>query len=190
MVKRRAKSRPKKGPRRSARDIAEQADRILEEAQQREREYARLGITSVTISRAELILSLSGKTAHSPFLTQIGMSNAVRGATFLIGFGVMQPDGWMVYSEANLGLCYCWSDAGGLTDAGLTLQRAEPSVGVVQVDIGTLNSAPMPYNLSSTHLIPATFRLGPADLNYFFYLPDAWGPAVLLKRGTLRVIVT
>jgi hypothetical protein len=147
-------------------------------------------MTSVTIPRAELILNLSGKTAHSPFLTQIGMSNAVRGATFLISFGVMQPDGWMVYSEANLGLCYCWSDAGGLTDPGLTLFRADPTVGVIQVDIGTLNSAPMPYNLSSTHHIPSSFRLGPADLNYFLYMPDAFGPAVLLKRGTLRVVVT
>jgi hypothetical protein len=190
VVKRRPKSPAKKGPRPSGRAIAEQADRILEEARQREQEYARLGMTSVTISRAELILNLSGKTAHSPFLTQIGMSNAVRGATFLISFGLMQPDGWMVYSESNLGLCYCWSDGGGLTDPGLTLLQAEPSVGVIQVDIGTLNSAPMPYNLSSTHLIPTTFRLGPADLNYFLYMPHAFDSAVLLKRGTLRVGVT
>lgn len=190
MVKRRPKSPPMKGPRRSARAIAEHADRILEEARQREQEYARLGMTSVTISRTELILNLSGKTAHSPFLTQIGTSSAVRGATFLIEFGVMQPDGWMVYFESNLGLCYCWSDAGGLTDPGLTLLRVEPSVGVVQVGIGTLNSAPMPYYLSSTHPISTTFRLGPADLNYFFYLPHSFGPAVLLKQGTLRMVVT
>ena len=190
MVKRRPKSPPRKGPRRSAREIAEQADRILEEARQREREFSRLGMTTLTISRAELILGLSGKTAHSPFITQIGMGNAVRGATFLINFAVMQPDGWMVYSESNLGLCYCWSDAGGLSDPGLTLLRATPTVGIVQVDIGTLNSAPMPYNLSSTHIIPTAFRLGPADLNYFLYMPDPWGPAVLLKRGTLRLVVT
>jgi hypothetical protein len=190
VVRRRSKSRPKKSPRRSARDIAKQADRILEEARQREQEYARLGMTIVTIPRAELILNLSGKTAHSPFLTWIGRSNAVRGATFLINFGIMQPDGWMVYTESNLGLCYCWSDAGGLADVGQTLLLAEPSVGVIQVDIGILNFATMPYSLSSTHLIPTTFRLGPADLNYFLYMPHAFGPAVLLKRGTMRMVVT
>jgi len=190
VVKRKPKSPPRKGPRRSARAIAAQADRILEEARRREQEYTRLGMTTVTISRAELILGLSGKTAHSPFLTQIGYGNAVRGATLLIDFGVMQPDGWMVYSETNFGICYCWSDAGGLMDPADTLLQAEPSVGVIQLDIGYLNAATMPYSLSSTHLIPATFRLGPADLNYFLYMPDAFGPAALLKRGTIRVVVT
>lgn len=190
MVKRKSKSPMPKGPRRSARAIAEHADRILEEARQREQEYARLGMTTVTISREELIRNLSGKTAHSPFLTQIGRSNAVRGATFLISFGLMQPDGFLVYDDGNLGLCYCWSDAGGLTTPGSTLLRAEPSIGVVQVELGTLNAAVMPYILSSTTLIPTTFRLGPAELNYFLYLPDPFGPAVLLKRGTMRLVVT
>jgi hypothetical protein len=189
VVSRKSKS-PIKKPRRSARDIAQQADRILADARQRALENARLGITTVTISREELILNLSGKTAHSPFLTSIGRGNAVRGATFLISFSVMQPDGWMVYDEGNLGLCYCWSDAGGLMDPGLALLQAEPTVGVIQVDIGILNAAAMPYDLSSTHLIPTTFRLGPADLNYFFYLSDPFGPAVLLKRGTMRMVVT
>jgi hypothetical protein len=189
MVKRPAKSSARK-PRRSAREIARHADRILEEARQQEQEYARLGLTTVTISRKDLILGLSGKTAHSPFFTQIGWGGAVRGATFLINFGIMQPDGWMVYSEANLGLCYCWSDGGGLADVGQTLLLAEPTVGVIQVDIGYLNAAAMPQMLSSTHLIPTDFRVGPADLNYFLYMPDPWGPAVLLKRGTVRLVVT
>jgi hypothetical protein len=145
---------------------------------------------TVIISREELIRNLSGQTTHSPFLTSIGYSNAVRGTNFLIDFGVMQPDGWMVYEEANLGLCYCWSDAGGLTDPGLTLLRAEPTVGVIQVPIGILNSAPMPYYLSSIHPVSSSFRLGPADLNYFLYLPDAFAPAVLLKRGTIRLVVS
>jgi hypothetical protein len=190
VVKRRPKSPTRKGPRRSARDIAKQADRILEQARQLAQENARLGITTVTISREDLILNLSGKTAHSPFLTWIGRSNAVRGATFLLNFGIMQPDGWAVYDGGSLGLCYCWSDGGGLLDPGQTLLLAEPSVGVIQVDVGTLNSAAMPYSISSTHLIPTTFRLGPADLNYFLYLPDPFGPAVLLKRGTERMVVT
>ena len=190
MAKPRPKSRPKKSPRRSPRAIAAHADQILEEARRREQEYARLGMTTVTISRKDLILGLSGKTAHSPFLTQIGYGNAVRGATFLIDFGVMQPDGWAVYSESNFGICYCWSDAGGLMEPADALLQAEPSVGVIQLDIGYLNAATMPYSISSTHLIPSTFRLGPADLNYFMYMPDAFGPAVLLKRGTIRVVVT
>jgi hypothetical protein len=190
VAKPRPKSRPKKGPRRSPRALAAHADQILEEARRREEEYARLGMNTVTISRADLILGLSGKTAHSPFLTQIGYSNAVRGANFLIDFGVMQPDGWMVYSEVNFGICYCWSDAGGLMEPADALLQAEPSVGVIQVDFGYLNSAATPYYLSSTHLIPSTFRLGPADLNYFMYAPSAFDPAVLLKRGTIRVVVS
>lgn len=92
MVSRKSKSRPgkRRGP--STRELTEQADRILEDALQRQREYQRLGIMSATISRAELIHKLSGKTAHSPFLTQISWSHAVRGSTFLVNFGLMNPD--------------------------------------------------------------------------------------------------
>jgi hypothetical protein len=189
VVKRRPQRPLKKKPRRSARDIAEHADQILREMARREQDYARLGLVTATISREELIRSLSGKTAHSPFLVSIGRSNAVRGATFLINFELMQPDPFG-YDESNLALCYCWSDAGGLMDVGATLLNAEPSVGVIQVPIGYVNYAPMPYSLSSTHDIPSTFRLGPADLNYFLYMPGAFDSAVLLKRGTLRVVVT
>jgi hypothetical protein len=190
MVKRRSKPRARKSPRRSPRELARHADLITQEGERRAAEYSRLGITTVFVSRQELIRNLSGKSAHSPFLTWIGYSGAVRGATFLIDFGIMQPDAYLVYSEANLGLCYCWADAGGLTDTGLTLTRAVPSVGVIQVPIGTLNSTTMPYTLSSTHLIPSSFRLGPADLNYFLYMPDPFGPATLLKRGTIRLLVS
>lgn len=188
MVSRKPKSRPGKRRRPSARELAQQANRILEDALQREREYQRLGMTSVTISRAELIRKLSGKTAHSPFLTQISRSNAVRGATFLLNFGLMNPDPFP-YDEMNLAICYCWSDAGGLTDPGSTLLRADPSIGVKQVAIGSLNSSPMPYHLASLCDIPAMFRLGPADVNWFLYQPDPFSPAVLLSRGTMRVVV-
>jgi hypothetical protein len=189
VVSRKRKSRPAKSRRGPARELAEQADRILEDALQREREYQRLGMTSVTISRAELIRKLSGKSAHSPFLTQISRSNAVRGATFLLNFGLMNPDPFP-YDEMNLGLCYCWSDAGGLTDPGSTLLRADPAIGVRQVAIGTLNSSAMPYYLASLCDIPATYRTGPADVNWFLYQPDPFAAAVLLSRGTMRVVVT
>lgn len=189
MVSRKPKSRRQMRRRPSARELAAQADRVLEDALQREREYQRLGMTSVTISRAELIRKLSGKTAHSPFLTQISRSNVVRGSTFLLNFGLINPDPFP-YDEINLGLCYCWSDAGGLTDPGSTLLRADPSIGVRQVAIGTLNYSPMPYYLASLCDIPPTFRLGPADVNWFLYQPDTFTPAVLLARGTVRVVVT
>ncbi|MEA2723758.1 MAG: hypothetical protein QOH59_1529 [Gemmatimonadales bacterium] len=188
MVSRKPKVRSGKRRRPVARELSEQADRILEDALQREREYQRLGLTSVTISRGELIRKLSGKSAHSPFLTQISRSNAVRGATFLLNFGLMNPDPFP-YDELNLGLCYCWSDAGGLSDPGSTLLRADPAIGVRQVAIGTLNSSAMPYYLASLCDIPATFRTGPADVNWFLYQPDPFAPAVLLSRGTMRVVV-
>jgi hypothetical protein len=189
VVQRRSKAPKRKRPRSAVRAVAQQADQILEEARNRELEYSRLGIKTVTISREELIRSLRGKTAHSPFIAWISYSNAVRGGNFVINFAIMQPDPWP-YEEGNLGLCYCWSDAGGLADPGIALLRADPAVGVVQVPIGTLNTATMPYDLSSTHLVPNSFNLGPADLNYFLYAPDAFGPATLLKRGTIRVLVS
>ena len=176
-------------PRRSARELAEQADRILADALERERDYERKGMSSVTLPRDELIRKLSGKTAHSPFLSQIGWGAAIRGSTFVLNFGLMNPDP-RPYEIANLGLCFCYSDAGALTDPGLTLLRAEPSIGVVQVEIGILNGAPMPYYLSADHAIPGGFRAGPADVNYFLYEPSAFAEGVLLERGTIRVEVT
>jgi hypothetical protein len=179
---------PTARPRPSARAVAEQADRILADALKRERDYKRKGMSSVTIPREELIRKLSGRTAHSPFLTQIGWGNPVRGSTFVLSFGLMNPDPWP-YDNGNLALCYCYSDAGAVTEPGLTLLRAEPSIGVRQVDLGTLNTAPMPYLLTANHTIPAGFRVGPSDLDYFLYTPDAWAAGTLLMRGTIRLDV-
>ena len=179
---------PSTRPRPTARDVAEQADRILADALKRERDYKRKGMSSVTLPRDELIRKLRGRTAHSPFLTQIGWGNPVRGSTFVLNFGLMNPDPWP-YDNGNLGLCFCYSDAGALTEPGLTLLRAEPSIGVRQVDLGTLNTAPMPYLLTANHTIPAGFRVGPADLDYFLYTPDSWAAGALLMRGTIRLDV-
>ena len=189
MVSRKSRSPIAKPKRRSASAIAAHADRILAEALKRARENARKGIMTVTISRAELIAKLSGKTAHSPFLTQIGWGNAVRGSNFVLNFGLMNPDPWP-YSNANLAICYCWANGAGLTEPGLALLAADPTVGVRQVDMGNLNTAAMPYYLAADHALPATFQVGPADLNYFLYQPDSWAAAVLLTRGTIRVDVT
>ncbi|MGF9664254.1 DUF2382 domain-containing protein [Arthrobacter crystallopoietes] len=69
----------KRHPRaRSARTISRQADRILEEARARERDYESKGFRSVTISRDDLIRELTHATEHSPFLTQIGRGPAER----------------------------------------------------------------------------------------------------------------
>ncbi len=145
-------------------------------------------MTSRTLPRAELIEKLSGRTAHSPFLTQIGLGAPVRGSILVLQFGLMNPDSWP-YWIANMGLCFCYADAGALSDPGSALLRAEPSVGVQQVDFGYLNAATTPYYLSADHLIPAGFRAGPADLNWFLYAPDAFAPGVLLERGTIRIEV-
>jgi hypothetical protein len=189
-VIRRRSQRPSRKRSRSARSlILEQAERILTEALEREREYQRLGMVTVTISREELVRKLTRRGTHSPFLTQISRSNAVRGTTFLMNFGVMNPDPWP-YDEMNLGLCYCWSDAGGITDPGSTLLRADPALGVRQVAIGVLNAAAMPYSLSTLCDIPSSFRLGPADVNWFLYQPNVFDIGILLSRGTMRVVVT
>jgi hypothetical protein len=189
VIRRRSKPSARKRSRSARSVIAEQADRILAEALEREREYQRLGMVTVTISREELVRKLTRRGAHSPFLTQISRSNAVRGTTFLMNFGLMNPDPWP-YDELNLGLCYCWSDAGAITDAGSALLRADPALGIRQVAIGTLNAAPMPYSLSTLCDIPAGFRLGPADVNWFLYQPNVFDVGILLSRGTMRVVVT
>lgn len=173
----------------SARMIAAQADRILAEASQRERENARKGMKTVTISRAALIAKLGGKTAHSPFLTQVGWGAAVRGSIFVLHFGLMNPDPWP-YENANLALCYCWASGAALAEPGLALLAADPAVGVRQVEMGILNTAATPYDLAADHTIPTMFQVGPADLNYFLYRPEAWTTGVLLERGTIRVDVT
>ena len=86
------KYRPKA---RSTRTISRQADRILEETRARERDYERRGLRSVTISRDELIRELTHAGEHSPFLTQIGWGPAIRGSTFYLDFGIMNPDPWI-----------------------------------------------------------------------------------------------
>jgi len=168
--------------------VARHADRILRQLEREARENTEKGITTVILPRDELIRKLSGKTAHSPFLASIGLGNAARGAAFGLWFTIQQPDPWS-YDDNNLALCYCWSDAGGLSDPGAALLRAEPNVGVIQVPLGILNGAAMPYTIFSSHNIPAGFRAGPAELNYFLYTPDAFAASVLLERGTLRVVV-
>ncbi len=188
MSDKRPKSPSTKRSRPSGRALAEHADRILADALERANEYERQGFHSATIPRADLIAKLSGRTAHSPFITQVGWGNAVRGATFVLDFGLMNPDPFP-YEIGNLGLCFCYADAGALSDPGMTLVRAEPSVGIVQVEIGTLNGAPTAYYLDAIHTIPATFRTGPADLDYFLYQPDPFAAGVLLERGTIRIDV-
>ena len=77
--------------RRSAREIARHADTILAEAAFKSKEFEKRGLRSVTLPRARLIRKLSRKSAHSPFLTQIGWGNAVRGTTFPLNFGMHEP---------------------------------------------------------------------------------------------------
>ncbi len=182
------RARSTKRSRLGRRELAVWADRILEEASEHEREFELKGMTSRTLPRAELIEKLSGRTAHSPFITQIGLGAPVRGSMFVLQFGLMNPDSWP-YWIGNMGLCFCYADAGTLSDPGSTLLRAEPSVGVRQVEFGYLNAATTLYYLPADHLIPAGFRAGPADLNYFLYAPDAFAAGVLLERGTLRLDV-
>jgi hypothetical protein len=189
MVKRKTGFSVAKTKRPSASMIAAQADQILAEASRREGENARKGMKTVTISRAALIAKLRGRTAHSPFLTQVGWGAAVRGSIFVLNFGLMNPDPWP-YENANLALCYCWANGAALADPGLALLAADPSVGVRQVELGILNTAATPYYLAADHAIPTTFQVGPADLNYFLYRPDPWLPGLLLTRGTIRVDVT
>ena len=150
------KYRPKA---RSTRTISRQADRILEETRARERDYERRGLRSVTISRDELIRELTHAGEHSPFLTQIGWGPAIRGSTFYLDFGIMNPDPWY-YDEGNLGLCVYWGVGTGTGSTGESLQIAEEAIGVFAVELGTLNPSTSPHIINASHFLPTTLAPG------------------------------
>ncbi|MCU1549120.1 MAG: hypothetical protein JWO29_2071 [Arthrobacter sp.] len=182
----------KRRPRaRSTRTISRQADRILEEARARERDYESEGLRSVTISRDDLIRELTHATGHSPFLTQIGWGNAVRGSTFTLNFGIMNPDPWP-YSEANLGLCVYWGVGTGIGSAGESLQIADEAIGVFAVELGTLNWSASPYYIDASHFLPTTLAPGASriEMSYLLYEVNAFDACVVLKRGTLSIGIT
>ena len=176
--------------RRSAREIARHADRILAEAFVKSKEFEKRGLRTVTLPRAVLIRKLSGKAAHSPFLTSISWGNAVRGTTFPLSFGIMNPDPW-AYFEANLALCVYWGTGTGVAPPGESLLAADPALGVRAVDVGILNSSPSPYYVSASHLLPATLAPGSnrSDVSYLLYAIDSFAVSVFLERGSLSVAI-
>jgi hypothetical protein len=170
--------------------VARHADRILEESAVKERELKAQGLRVVTLPRAELIRKLSGKTAHSPFLTQIGWGIAVRGSTFVLNFGIMNPDP-LVYSEANLGLCIYWGTGTGVGDAGVSILAADAAVGVRAIDLGFLNASASPYYVSANHVLPAALAAGNhrSELSYLLYLVHSFDASVVLERGSISIAI-
>lgn len=184
--------RRKRRPRaRSTRAISRQADRILEEARARERDYDREGFRTVTINRDDLIRELTHDTGHSPFLTQIGWGPAVRGSTFSLNFGIMNPD-LGFYSEANLGLSVYWGVGTGIGSTGESLQIADEAIGVYAVELGTLNPSASPHYIDASHFLPTTLAPGGSrsELSYLLYEVNAFSACVVLKRGTLSIRIT
>jgi hypothetical protein len=177
-------------PKRSAREIARHADQVLEEAAARARDFEKRGMRSVTLPRGELIRKLTRKTAHSPFFTQVGWGAAVRGTTFPLSFGIMNPDPWY-YFEANLALCVYWGTGAGLATPGESLLLADKALGVMAIDLGTLNASPSPYYISASHVLPATLAAGNSrsEVNYFLYEMNSFDALVLLERGSLSIAI-
>ena len=177
-------------PKRSAREIARHADQILEEAAAKAREFEKKGMRSVTVQREELIRKLARKSAHSPFFTQVSWGPAVRGATFVLNFGIMNPDPW-VYSEANLGLCVYWGTGAGLATPGESLLLADKALGVMAVGLGTLNPSTSAYYISANHALPATLAAGNSrsEVNFFMYDMNSFDGLVVLERGSLSVSI-
>jgi len=177
-------------PKRSAREIARHADQILEEAAAKAREFEKKGMRCVTLPRDQLITKLARKTAHSPFFTQVGWGPAVRGATFVLNFGVMNPDPW-VYSEANLGLCVYWGTGAGLATPGESLALADKALGVMAVNLGILNPSASAYYISANHALPAALAAGNSrtEVNYFMYNMDSFDALVVLERGSLSIAI-
>ena len=183
-------SKKRSRPKRSAREIARHADQILEEAAAKAREYEKKGMRWVTLPRDELIKKLARKTAHSPFFTSVGWGNAVRGTTFPLSFGIMNPDPWY-YFEANLGLCVYWGTGAGLAKPGESLLLADKALGVMAIELGTLNASPSPYYITANHVLPATLAGGNSrsEVNYFMYDMNSFDALVVLERGSLSIAV-
>ena len=177
-------------PKRSAREIARHADQILEEAAAKAREFEKKGMRCVTLPRDQLLRKLARKSAHSPFFTQVGWGPAVRGANFVLNFGIMNPDPW-VYFEANLGLCVYWSTGAGLATPGEALLLADKALGVMAVELGNLNPATTPYYISANHVLPAALAAGNgrSEVNYFMYDMNAFDALVVLDRGSLSIAI-
>ena len=183
-------SKKRSRPKRSAREIARHADQILEEAAVKAREFEKRGMRSVTLPRDQLIRKLGRKTAHSPFITQVGWGAAVRGATFPLNFGIMNPDPWY-YFEANLALCVYWGTGNGLATPGESLLLADKALGVRAVELGTLNASTSLYYISADHVLPATLAAGSSrsEVNYFMYDMNSFDALVLLERGSLSIAI-
>jgi len=175
----------------SARQLELRADELLKGLAANSRDFAKQGMRSVTLPRAELIRKLSGKTAHSPFLTQIGWGNAVRGSMFGLRFVIMNPDPYP-WDEANLGLCVYWGPGTGLMEPGDSILAADPAVGVLAIELGTLNPSATPYNISAAHALPAGFSPTTSrnEVSYQLYLMNSFSAGVLLERGSLSVAIT
>jgi len=174
----------------TTRQLAAHADQILEEAAANTRAFAKEGMRTVTLPRAELIRKLSGKTAHSPFLTQIGWGTATRGSMFGLRFVIMNPDPYP-WDEANLGLSVYWGPGTGLMDPGDSILAADPAVGVLAIELGILNPSATPYNVSAAHVLPAGFSATTSrnEVSYQLYTVNSFGPGVLLERGSLSVAI-
>jgi len=182
----------KRRPRaRSTRAIGRHADRILEEAKARERAYESRGLRSATLSRDDLIRELTHAGEHSPFLTSIGWGSAVRGSTFYLDFGIMNPDPWY-YDEGNLGLCVYWGVGTGIGSVGESVQIADGAIGVFAVELGVLNWSPSPYIINASHVLPTTLAPGASriEMSYLLYEVNAFDACVVLKRGTLSMRIT
>jgi hypothetical protein len=175
----------------STRKLGQHADEILKELAANSRDFAKQGMRSVTLPRAELIRKLSGKTAHSPFLTQIGWGNAVRGQMFGLRFVIMNPDPYP-WDEANLGLSVYWGPGTGLVEPGDSVLNADPALGVLAIELGTLNPSATPYNISAAHALPATLAPNStrSEVSYLLYTMNSFGPGVLLERGSLSVALS
>jgi hypothetical protein len=175
---------------RTAREIARHAERILEEAAAAARQFEKQGIRSATLSRAELMRKLSGKTAHSPFLTQVGWGNAVRGSTFALRFGIMNPDP-RPYDEATLAMCVYWGPGTGVADPGESLLAADQAFGVRAVNLGILNPSPSLQFIIADHVLPTGLAAGASrsDVSYLLYSVNAMDAGIVLERGSLSVAI-
>jgi hypothetical protein len=180
----------KTGKIRSARKLALHADQILKEMDANARDFARQGMRSVTLPRAELIRKLGGKTANSPFLTQIGWGTAIRGSMFGLRFVIMNPDPYP-WDEANLGLSVYWGPGTGLMEPGDSILAADPVIGVMAIELGTLNPSATPYNVSAAHALPAGFSATTTrnEVSYQLYTMNSFGVGTLLERGSLSIAI-
>jgi hypothetical protein len=76
-------------------------------------------------------------------------------------------------------------------EPGDSILAADPVIGVMAIELGTLNPSATPYNVSAAHALPAGFSATTTrnEVSYQLYTMNSFGVGTLLERGSLSIAI-